>query len=1337
MVKIFYTQRRPAYFTTTAKYYCNEIGTSTSYHTPSLYLLQIIILLITISISFQFTSYTYINQIYLSKGHIDHRIPSPLTYQQLSTTVIHATSKHQYEIGDKVLLINNDDGASYQSGIIEQKKGGWYTICIEGNSNNRVKRRASQLIQKRDTSVVNEDSSTLSSDDITSSSTEEMETSLPPVDIIDLDSILQHPKHESNSTVSTETIQQITNIHTHYKQWILFSDLHVMPSTISTCLKVLNYIHNIAIQQTTPTGILFLGDFWHHRGFVRVDCLNSILDCMAKWKVPCIMIPGNHDQIDWKGVEHALTPLGNAYRLCSPNNDADNNSLEKEKQQQQIYPGPLIITHPTKLMNALFIPHIRDKHQMKSILSSNEAQASNALFVHADVKGASMNDMITSQHGLDGSVFPSDKLIYSGHFHKPHIVKKKSSGVTIRYVGSPYQTSYSESGQVKSLLLVDATQNWQCIQEIPIDIGPRYHRIPSVQSFIENDVSEMKFRKGDKVAVTVCQNDLDEMRLLAQEEGDTIEGGKTLFDAKLEKLRDAGISVEIRDVQSQDQDESQVSSSLVTEEDEVELEDLSPKATLTAYLDNEVGNGDLGEATAKKLLEMGEELLGESSEDASQSSSPSSKTTVSELEIESVSIKGFGSFRQETVYPLHNRGVVLLRGTNKDFGSDSNGVGKSTLAMSSLWALAGSIDPRPTQDGKVTDVVNDFSKVAEVTLIGSINSMPFQVKRMKSTSSKGSSLSFTLNGSDLTRQSSKDTQQLIDEHFGIGSQMLMRTIFHGQHTIGGLLESSDAKLKEELSYLVSLEIWQESASRARSKQRELRRKASEIEGMLSLREKDKARAEDKSQAAKAEMKRREGMLENERRMLSEKEQSIATTSESEQSDIESAMESVQTQLNDCGSEINSLEKELSKILDSGSDELDTLRSKLNEQREIENDAKASLQACQRKHDIATMELKPAESQLAQLQSEWDMNIAAEEDIASPKTCKTCGQPIISLIAQKHVMESIKKKLSVATSEVDKARETVSDVAQSLEEAEVAAHMIGLEVQSSMKLVQEAKESRATETDDLRQKISASRIFQATLSAEFTSLAKRAKEMSEFNLVQSRMQANLDRLSESFNSSVVAYRDCCSEVEMIETNILELEKERETLTSTASLFTLLRDSFGPKGIQAFVLRNIVQALQYCSQTYLNELSDGSLQLRMQVGSNDSIIKQAAVRNLDGTWRVRPLSSLSGGQWRRCSLALSLSFIDLASKRGKLRSSLLVLDEPLTHLDSSGRQSVGKLLRKMLRQDDTGVGRLGLSTILVILQEIAAEEIEECFDQIDEVIKQDGESYVVLDENQEHR
>jgi len=49
----------------------------------------------------------------------------------------------------------------------------------------------------------------------------------------------------------------------------------------------------------------------------------------------------------------------------------------------------------------------------------------------------------------------------------------------------------------------------------------------------------------------------------------------------------------------------------------------------------------------------------------------------------------------QVTYPLDERGVVLLRGSNlDDSGADSNGAGKTTLAMSALWALAGVVDTR-------------------------------------------------------------------------------------------------------------------------------------------------------------------------------------------------------------------------------------------------------------------------------------------------------------------------------------------------------------------------------------------------------------------------------------------------------------------------------------------------------------------------------------------------------------------------------------------------------------------------------------------------------------------
>ena len=71
----------------------------------------------------------------------------------------------------------------------------------------------------------------------------------------------------------------------------------------------------------------------------------------------------------------------------------------------------------------------------------------------------------------------------------------------------------------------------------------------------------------------------------------------------------------------------------------------------------------------------------------------------------------------------------LNLGSNVDSGPDSNGTGKSSLAMATLWALTGSLDARPASDLKVSDVVNDNSRVARVTVEGFINDSPFVLTR--------------------------------------------------------------------------------------------------------------------------------------------------------------------------------------------------------------------------------------------------------------------------------------------------------------------------------------------------------------------------------------------------------------------------------------------------------------------------------------------------------------------------------------------------------------------------------------------------------------------------------
>ena len=148
--------------------------------------------------------------------------------------------------------------------------------------------------------------------------------------------------------------------------------------------------------------------------------------------------------------------------------------------------------------------------------------------------------------------------------------------------------------------------------------------------------------------------------------------------------------------------------------------------------------GVLSNATRDELLTHGLQVLDDLQVNATKSSV--FERGGADLQLHTVALQGFGPFREPVTYPLLDRGLVLIRGSNEDGGADrcvangglhrrnkflvisltfsldvaftrSNGSGKTSLAMSVLWAFTGSVDARPLPDARVSDVVNDSSKV--------------------------------------------------------------------------------------------------------------------------------------------------------------------------------------------------------------------------------------------------------------------------------------------------------------------------------------------------------------------------------------------------------------------------------------------------------------------------------------------------------------------------------------------------------------------------------------------------------------------------------------------------
>jgi DNA repair exonuclease SbcCD ATPase subunit/DNA repair exonuclease SbcCD nuclease subunit len=1134
----------------------------------------------------------------------------------------------------------------------------------------------------------------------------------PPPMIHDVDAVL-HAMEDGTDVVqdpaAQEYLQQVAHHANFCRQWVVFTDLHCSSSTLATSLQVLKAVHAAALARPR-TGVAFLGDFWHQRGTLRVDCLNAVLQELQSWSVPMVMIPGNHDQVTLGGHAHGLTALQNAYRV-----DTDSDATE----QQSSVPGPLIFSYPTLFGGALWIPHVREHGVMESILQSPAAQQATAVLVHADVTGASMNDLLVSTGGVPPRFFPPNKPIYSGHFHKPHRVTQSLSpslnnggdSVQIEYFGSPYEVSLSEAEQPKALVVLDA-DTWQVVERIPLDLGRHHFRPPSIADFmkllpegqnmeeVEGESKLKRVRGGDRVVLSLDKYDLDRLRRAVAP------GEETNVDAHAKRLRQAGLSVEIRETTA------------LTDVDwwarqQPHVEELSATSTWDTFLKTEVERGNLNDEQRDHLQAAGLEILDELQ--AKETALSNGIFKGSQLEFKALTIEGFGPFSKAVEYPLEQRGLVLVRGTNRDHGSDSNGTGKSSLAMATLWALTGSLDPRPLPDGKVADVVHDGSKVARVSVVGTINDHDFCLTRSK-TSTRGG-LTFVVDGEDMTTQSVKETQAIVDETLGVSPTILARSVFFGQHPLNDLLDSSDTRFKEELAILVPLDTWQEALVVSRKRARESDRRVAELDGMLSIRQEDLAKlcsriseAKDRYEKAKVQYERVVESLTIELDQYREALDYQGTSMDATDAHLDEVLKLL------ADSERTRQELEAERAIAESK-----LSTALKDAKEALAVATQHVAANQQRLDVAVLQVRVSEQAVQKIEAEW--NIDLQQGLPSPlllsQVCPTCGQSMSEeggAHANTQLHDTIRTSLeALASFKVEQAAaSSVFGETQDIYAQRVFA------VTQSEEALSEAVNSWNERSRLVDGKIRDARQQQEQLTSNLASSARQQHKYIKANAIQEKLDlehAALQR-TEEWSAAVVEEQRQCQET------IDTLRKSQDEVAADVSLMKELSSAFGQRGIQVFVLQNALQSLQSVSQSYLDDLSETSLELKLSLDDGDRIMRQASVGSSGEKKQERSMSSLSGGQWRRCSLALQFGFAELLSRRGSLSSELLILDEPLTHLDQSGRSAFGRVLRRLLRGDR--------STILLILQDLAAEELEEAFDAVDEVFKSKGRSRVIVDD-----
>lgn len=618
-------------------------------------------------------------------------------------------------------------------------------------------------------------------------------------------------------------------------------------------------------------------------------------------------------------------------------------------------------------------------------------------------------------------------------------------------------------------------------------------------------------------------------------------------------------------------------------------------------------------------------------------------------------------------------------------------------------------------------------------MTGALNGAEFTICRTK-TKSK-SSLALVLDNTDFTAQSVKETQNLIDEKLGVNPQVLARTMFHGQHGLNDLLHTTDAKFKEELSLVVPLSAWQEASFVSRKRAKTTSTKTAELEGMLAVRTEDLGKLRQNLKNVEGELEMKKKSFE-ELQTLTEREITRAFGDDlSDSKPSVDNLEKLEETINQANLSVKEVEVDYDTMLRQRDSEIGVLERNVADRTAALTAVATRSISLEREHDALSIKVTLAEERINKLEETWGIDLSAGMpelgNFSLPRNCPTCQQPIFAESSEDphHVLLN-KVKQDVSTS-FDLLSESQSNLLTVVNNLTAVHQSRDIEEEYLEKALSEKRDREAywkIEAAKLNERLALARNDREHASKQMAAAAKQVQR----SVLVDQMISSINVEKEALLRCEDAVQEARNETTEFEHLVEKLRSERDRYSSTSKLMTELAGAFGQRGVQTFILQNAVELLQSTTQFYLDELSDGSQRLELTLDSGDRISRRALIREGgEGNYKERPLASLSGGQLRRCSLAVNFGFAEMVAMRGNFRPSLCVLDEPLTHLDRSGRSDVGRVLRLLLSQDAERGPRLNVSTILMILQDLIAEELEEAFDFIDEVVKKNGQSSVRVD------
>lgn len=1003
--------------------------------------------------------------------------------------------------------------------------------------------------------------------------------------------------------------------------WMVETKDGMLPSKVAETFKQIDYMINYAIKNKVSKFII-AGDLTHNNRPIPkyIRMLIARLNKLEKAGITTWILKGNHEENNLN--EDALAPIKEInYNYITVYDDF----------AVSIDGRYIIIPHMSRNRFGVNATEnhvsMEIKREVSDALKTTRKNKKKAIiFGHLHAAGAVTGaEQFLMKGGINFIDVKKENVqiekIFLGHIHKYQMLKSKK----ISYCGSIVRTDFGEEKEDKGFIIY----NEKTKKEKFIKLDTVEYKTININLF-DKDHIDLNLSKIKKVA----ENKVLRLRIKIL---DQYMNNLNLFEIK-EKFSKYGFI-------------SKIEKTVVNSKNEVRSYegDYTNKELLNDYIKELKLKKGLSQLVKRKALS----IINNNEQEKNQMLSSSGNVRFNRLKL-----KNFRSFKDADI-DLSKIDVAGIVGTYDIDKSKSNGSGKTTIIISLLYALFGYYEGISDEDFVRWDN-NDNEMFVKLGFKSGKNKVIIVRRR----ENKKNTLDLIVNKKNISGKL-KETQKMINDILGMDYELFTTIVCFLDSGADTFCSATQAVRKEYLRNLLNLKLWDDCLTDINAECKELKINVNTLSDII---EESKSDLDDINLDG---IKNKLNDIENDiliKNKKLEKLNDIKSKVESKNNirklykSIKERKEEKEVDISYYKTHIEKYKKQISEIKVLSTNEI--------------NNNKRSLKCLEKDSNTNVTLITELKTKAGILR---ERIVSLEK--SNKSKCVTCGNKLIESEKNKLIKNDSDKiiKFKKAYKEIIKNQEDITDKILEIKNKLSTTDKNKLAFDNCQSVIEEYK-SKLVNGNERYKKII---IEYEKAEIDFKNIKNKNNENEN---IQDKID-DITREVSDFENKKGSLKRQSLDYKKLKKKIAGKKEELKSKKNDLVISDILIKMFGKNGISAKVINASIGEIEDYANNILKNIDDGEKTIMFK---SSKIIGIGIVRDSldiiisDKTDKQRKYETYSGGERTIINLSIRLALAHLLSRKNKIISSIIILDEVFGALDEFNKDKVVHVLNYLKKQ-----------------------------------------------------